>query len=274
MPQQSQQPTVFVDGQWVTEEEARSLPAYAPQAYPQIENAPQDISRTMAPVREGLGRQLRQAGPMVAGLLNLMPQLRTAKAAFAIPTAVEGLRQLLEGESVDPTRAVMEGTMGTAAHGVGAALQVPGKFGQQQVRNVLGTTPQTDYLTKTAIREGADLSPEGILRLKDQVKALQAAGKLGRGYDLDDLIVQMEQASMAGGAQLPLVGGIMRRGGGSVRASGGGGGMLSPRAQLQMGERLARTGPAMAAGSESIVRTLLALLHSMATPVPLREEDR
>lgn len=129
---------------------------------------------TMPPMAQEDAESMFQDFPQIIGLLaQLVPQLRGAKAAVAIPSAIEAARQWWEGEEIDPVDIGVEGMKGLTARAVGRGVEKVGEKGVDLVTRSLSLGGKSDAaieaLPQLAIKEGAKMTKEGA-------NAIRAAG--------------------------------------------------------------------------------------------------
>lgn len=112
--------------------------------------------------------------PQLAGLAaQFVPGGKLA--SFAVPTAVSLIQQLLSGDELNPLDASLEGIQGFAANRVGAGVGAIGSSGLSKITRALGfgsgaSDAEVKALTDLAVKEGAEMTPEGA-------NAIRAAGK-------------------------------------------------------------------------------------------------
>lgn len=214
---------------------------------------------TLPPVSGDNAEQILDAVPQLGGMLaQVIPQLRSAKASFMIPAVVEAIVEKLHGEDFDVDRIVGQGALGVGAHGVGAGLTGVAGLGKNLVKkslNLNGTQwanrAGEEMLPKLALREGAEMTKEGVDRIASKANATGSGG-------LQDLAEALERARL----------------GDSLAPVGGGGGvfalvrdMFSPPLQLATGKALAQPGGVstantIAPSAEAATRAFFAWLSS------------
>lgn len=172
-----------------------------------------------AQVLDQVGGDISRSAPMLAGLANLHPALRGVKMSFGIPSIVEGLRQALTGEEMDPVRMGFEGVLGTGATMVGGAARIPGRIGKSLIGRTIAKNEgaaASNQVVNTALTEGASLHPDKLAaltsRYDDMFKqfmsnpaknAIDNADEWTRMVRLRDLIDRLEAVKVNRGGALP-----------------------------------------------------------------------
>lgn len=137
--------------------------------------------------------------PQIIGLLaQLVPQLRGAKAAFAVPSALEAARQWWEGEEIDPLNIAVEGAKGLTARGVGRGFEKVGEKGVDLVTRSLSLGGKSDAAIKTlpkiAIKEGAEMTEDGANAIRATGTRRLANGVTIRDKNYHELADSMDKA--------------------------------------------------------------------------------
>lgn len=248
-----------VSKRWMTAAEIRSG-APAPPGSLGISGGPgQSVGVSLPPMAGEDASQMFDALPQIAGLIGqLVPQLRGAKASFMIPAVTDAIMQKLGGQDVDLEAAFGEGALGLGAHGVGRGIGAVGDLGTTLVKKSLNLAGGPfanrvgeEMLPRLAIREGAEMTREGVDRIAAKANATGHGG-------LGDLAEALERARL--GDSLSPVGG----GGGIVSAIRD---LFSPPRQLAAGQALAEpfgasTSTQIAPAAEAAVRAFMAWLSS------------
>lgn len=134
---------------------------------------------------ESAAPSIVDASGQLAGLVaGMYPAGRGLKAATAIPMLVDAVMQAVtKGPSnIDIMQSAEHGAFGGGARIVGKGAELTGKVGEGKVLRAFGlegadkTKVLADNLPRIAIREGAEMSDEGIAALRQNARKTLPSG--------------------------------------------------------------------------------------------------